>query len=887
MLVVGVLADRYVSVERLVGTLAELVHAYPSDPERSFWGVIESATVVGQQQTAADSRWEYRLRVVSQIALLARSVDCSIFQNLDVKDIVSQVLEQQGIASDQVDWRLTGTYPKHEYRVQYRESALAFVSRLLEEEGIYFFAEGVPDEGEKLVFADNSTQAADIEGGSELPKRSRSGIGNDSDAILTVADRRRVRSGRFVLRDYDFKRPKLDLTVEAQADDATELEVYDYPGRYTDPDEGKRLAQIRLEAEQVEGLTVGITADCTRVTVGRKIKVADADDFDGEYLVTAVHREYEFTSRGDAGNAERYFVGAELIPLKVKFRTPQITPKPVVDGPQTAVVVAPQDSPDQTIHTDEDGRCKLKFRWDRSEGADDKSSAWFRVAQLQTSGSMVLPRVGWEVIVEFLEGDPDRPLLTGRLYNGLFMPPYKLPEGRTRTALQTLSTPGGGGSNEVRFEDKAGSEEISIHSQYDTIVKAANNKTKNVGNNDVQTVTNKQGLEVSGNQDTKITKGNQNDIAADQSVTISGNRTQKIDAVYGLNVGGSATSTVGGNQFQMIGNPLEGVLAVAAERGTEALLKHGNNLVDQIHDMVQGAVSQVMGPVDAITSAANEIGTGMKAVADGNLGGAAALVAGASGIPGASQAMALLGATPPEPASTDPAPGEQASAAVDSGTNELRAAATSAIHRGMNAARNAVGSALGVGGGGGGGSSADNVAGPDGAASGSDKSKTTKGPGHHIGKIAGSHSETSAALRIMAVLNGINTNVTVTQTQNIGAAYVEMVLGDHAESTEALKSETQVGYVVVTKGDETEKTDVKTCMVGGAVLNLIKGGHSVEAGAPATFIGAFHKMQAGSSVTFKCGAAEVVVDGGGVTIEAPLVMLMTPKIQHTQQVNDG
>ena len=598
------------------------------------------------------------------------------------------------------------------------------------------------------------------------------------------------------------------------------------------------------------------------------------------------HYQNEGHSADDDGNVH-YEVDATLIPLAVKFRPPRRHEKPVISGPQTARVVAPEGSPDQTTHTDEFGRCKVKFFWDRSDAVDDKASAWFRVAQLQTSGSMVLPRLDWEVIVEFLEGDPDRPILTGRVYNGLFMPPYKLPEGATRTSLQTASSPGGGGMNEVRFEDKAGAEELMIYSQYDTIVKAANNKTKNVGNNDVQNVKVKQSMEVSGNHDSKITKANQADITADQNVSVGGNREQKIDAVYGLTTGGGSTTTVGGNQFQMIGNPLEGLLAVAAERAAEQLAKHADNLVNHVNGMVQGAISQVMGPVDAITSAAQNLGTGMQAVANGNLGGAAALVAGASGLPGASEAVSALGASPPEPASTQTAPGAEASAAADSGANLLRAAATSAIQRGVGAARNAVGNALGAGGSGGGGSSNDNVGGPDGAATGADASKNTKGPGHNTGAIAASHTETSAALRVLGVLNGVNTNVAISQTQTVGAAYVELVLGDHAESTEAMKSETQLGYVVVTKGDETEEVDLLTTMVGGAVINLIKGDHSVSAGAPATFIGAFHKLQGKTSVTFKCGAAEVVIDGGGVTLEAPMLMLMAGKVQHTKQVADA
>src|SRR4029079_5019881 len=195
--------------------------------------------------------------------------------------------------------------------------------------------------------------------------------------------------------------------------------------------------------------TMIVEADCVRMECGKKFKITDAlhDEINGEYVITGLVHEPGYSG----GSEVTYNTIASVLPGKVKYRAPRVTPWPVIEGPQTARVVAPKGSQPEEIHTDEHGRSKVKFHWDLGPDQDDKASCWMRVGQLQTSGSMILPRIGWEVIIEFLEGNPDRPIVTGRLYNGLFMPPYALPEGKTRTSLMTSSTPGGGGTNEIRF----------------------------------------------------------------------------------------------------------------------------------------------------------------------------------------------------------------------------------------------------------------------------------------------------------------------------------------------------------------------------------------------------------------------------------------------------
>ena len=196
-----------------------------------------------------------------------------------------------------------------------------------------------------------------------------------------------MRSGKFTLRDYDFKRPQLDLTAVKQAAERPGLEVYDYPGGYWEPSEGKRLAETRLQEEQVLRRTLEVDANCTRIAVGQKLQLTDAADANGEYFIFAAHHRYVHQATRDGGeNHPMYMVRARLLPIAVKFRPARETPVPIIEGPQTALVVAPPGSVQETIHTDEHGRCKVKFRWDRSDVDDDRASCWMRVGSAADLG---------------------------------------------------------------------------------------------------------------------------------------------------------------------------------------------------------------------------------------------------------------------------------------------------------------------------------------------------------------------------------------------------------------------------------------------------------------------------------------------------------------------
>lgn len=882
----------YQSVDDMVGQPARLEVGFANESPHVFVGIVEEASVMGTSLTVASAH-QYVLRVVPQLALLARSVDARIFQEMDVREIVAQVLQDHGVTRS--EWRLVGSYPKREYCVQYQESALDFITRLLEQEGIYYFVESGPD-GEVVVFADDSSSAAPIADDYELPIRAGSRLGIDQDFGRIPTDQRRVRSGKFTLRDYNFERPALDLTCEAEGATDTDLEIYDYPGEYGDPGEGKRLAQVRLEAEQAWGETVTVEALCPRLEAGRVVKLTDAGDLEGEYFVVEAIHDYADHGREDEETTPEVEVTATLIPKSVPYRLPRRTPVPVIHGPQTARIVAPEGAEPEAIHTDEHGRCKVKFNWDRSEISDDKASCWMRVSQLQTSGSLVLPRIEWEVIVEYLEGNPDRPVITGRLYNGVFKPPYALPEGKTRTTLRTQSTPGGGGHNEIRFEDKAGAEEIMIHAQHDMTLATANDKAKKVGNNETTVIGANSTLQVGGDQTVKITKGNQNTISGDQSISVGANRNVEVNAVTGLTVHGSATTSVGANQFEMDGNPLEALLALAAREAQEFLQAKAGDAIAQIQSHVQGAVDQALGPINDLTSRAESLGNTMQAIQNGDMGAIGGLVGDASGIPGAGDFARSLGGGGDGGPAGGPLSGaveggnmivSAANNAVSVSGSAATAAANQAVAGGVGAAHRALADALGVDAAGGGGSSMDNRAGPEGSVDGQDGTDRTKGPGHAIAVVAGTHSETVGGMKIAGVLDGMNTNVAGSMSQDAGAAHVEVVIGDRAESGEGSKTETALGLVVLSKGGESETVKgAKTCMVGGAIVDKLKGSHQVEASAPATFIGALHKMEAKTKITLKCGASEVVIDGGGIAITSPMVTFMASKIHLPKNVSE-
>ncbi len=507
---------------------------------RRFAGVVarvrEEVSVVGAP------RLRFTVTIEPAFSILRLTTDYRIFQGKSTRDIVSELLDEAGVPAARVSWRLTGSYLSREVCTQYGETGFAFVSRLLEEDGIfYFFEHG--DEGETLVFGDASSAYAAMTP-AELPFRPASGLAS-AQAVLVLVERERVRPVKVTLRDHDFKRPALDLEAKAGDDGPLGREHYAYPGRYVDPGEGQRRAKLRLDALDCEARGVGGESSAPSLSSGHTFTLAESPEgsFDHQWLVVDVTH----TWRSDSVDT-RYRNRFRLLPGDVTYRPVAATPRAIVRGPQIARVTGPAG---EEIHCDEHGRIKVYFPWDRRSTRDDKSSAWVRVGQMPTSGSVAIPRIGWEVLVEFEDGDPDRPIVVGRLYNGIYTPPYTLPQGKTMTGLKSASSPGGGGHNEIRMDDSSGGEHVHMHAQKDLNLTVANNKTEKVATSSVHSVGSNHKLTVGGNETLSVGDQYELNVVAAQTWAVGGSRSKTIGGSEAITVKGSRTTTIGGSHTTM------------------------------------------------------------------------------------------------------------------------------------------------------------------------------------------------------------------------------------------------------------------------------------------------------------------------------------------------
>ncbi len=480
---VSLASEDEIQFEEVVGKEA-LFTILGEENDRYCHGIINRFMLKGRR----DRFYLYQTRVVPSLWLLSLERDCRIFQDKDVEEIVKQVLQDGGITSDRIDFRLQNRPPKREYCVQYRETDLNFISRLLEEEGIFYFFEHSHDK-HVLVFGDSTVAYQSIQGNSEITYNPKpTGMVPEEDYVFGFIFSKRVYSGKIVQRDFNFEKPSLDLKSEEKDRAYDKLEVYDYPGRYLHQDRGKKLTQIRLQEsmtfkEKAEG-----NSTCIRFIPGFKFKLNDHewDHLNQEYLlVEVIHRGNQPQSleewAGKSGTTySNDFVG---IPASVTFRPERKTPKTIVEGMQTAWVTGPKG---EEIYTDEYGRVKVQFHWDREGKRDEKTTCWLRVAQFWAGkgwGTVFLPRVGDEVLVDFLEGDPDKPIVVGSFYNEEAKPLYTLPDEKTKSTIKTKSYPNDPGFNEIRFEDKKGEEEIFIHAEKDMNEVIKNNMSTSVGGN--------------------------------------------------------------------------------------------------------------------------------------------------------------------------------------------------------------------------------------------------------------------------------------------------------------------------------------------------------------------------------------------------------------------
>jgi type VI secretion system secreted protein VgrG len=497
---------------------------------------------------------QYRAEVVPWLWLLTRTADCRIFQNKTAPEIVELIFKEMGFTDYENGVR--ETYPRREYCVQYRESDFTFVSRLLEQEGIWYYFRH--EEGKHtLVLAD---QIAAYQDGPEKVVGFHAGA--DHRGHLTGWEHRyELRSGKWAETDYNFETPSTDLLTKSTTTVAlpgnTRYEVFDYPGEYADKAAGTARTRLRMEEEEVEHDVVAGTSTCSTFSPGYRFQVSAAEDDNPEagqaFVVTSISHSASDNSYLDGDRAsDTYANRFTCIPDSVSFRPARTTPRPMIGGTQTAVVVGP---PGEEIHTDKHGRIKVQFHWDRLGQLDQKSSCWVRVATSWGGkgwGFIQIPRIGHEVVVSFLEGNPDRPLVTGSVYNAESMPAKGLPGAMRISGLKTNSTPGGGGANELTFDDTKGKEMVHLHAQFDMTGKVEHDDTHEVGHDRSDTIDHDETLHVLHDRAVTVDHDHTETVAHDQSMTIQHDRKANVAHDDSETVGNDQTQWVGGMRNRIV-----------------------------------------------------------------------------------------------------------------------------------------------------------------------------------------------------------------------------------------------------------------------------------------------------------------------------------------------
>lgn len=558
-----------IAFEDIIGTGVTVSIGVPLGGRRFINGIVSRfAQTSGSGTTSGDTRVShYRATIVPWFWLLCRSAESRIFQNLSVPDIVGKVFKEHGFSDFQL--KLQGTYPKRDYLVQYRETHFNFVSRLLEEEGIhYFFEHG--NGKHKLILADTPDANLPCPDQNSARYQVTTEESKDDDVITSLEKSQEIRPGKYALNDFNFQIPNTSLSVDLPAKQKIgpgEREIYDYPGSYQNKSAGESYARVRMEEEEAQVTTIAGASGCRAFTTGYRFTLHNyhQTQMNGKaFVLTAI--EHHATQSVGSGGAFHYANRFSCIPADVPFRPPRTTPKPVVHGSQTAMVVGPKG---EEIHVDELGRVKVQFHWDREGKKDAKSSCWIRVSQAWAGtnwGVMFIPRIGQEVIVDFLEGDPDSPIITGRVYNGLSKPPYPLPAEKTKSSIKSNSTPGGAGCNEIRFEDKAGEEQLFIQAerQHDVRVK-------------------KDSLEWIGRErHLLVTKDQLEQVGGDKHLTVTGDRNDKVDGTLSQKIGQDLQQKVGARHALEAGQEihLKAGMKLVIEAGTQISLKVGGNFID-------------------------------------------------------------------------------------------------------------------------------------------------------------------------------------------------------------------------------------------------------------------------------------------------------------------
>ncbi len=550
----------------------------------------------------------YEAEIVPEVWKLTRKAQSRIFQRLTVPEILKKVF-----AGYEADWQLTGKYEPRDYCVQYRETDFNFGARLMEEEGIYFFFEH-SDGSHKMIVSDQATDHPTLPGDSRLIYEELEGGTRDENRIWSWRKEQEMRPGKYVLWDHSFELPHKHLEAEAtllssvpvgkethklKVAGVDAMELYDYPGEYAQRFDGinqgggeqpaelqkifrdnQRTVELRMDEETTPAIVIRAKSNVKHLVSGYKLTLQRHFNADGDYVITTVRHQASLAADYRSGKEELLTYENEFtcIPAALPYRPRRRTPKPVVQGSQTAVVVGPSG---EEIFTDKYGRVKVQFHWDREGKSDESSSCWIRVGTSWAGrnwGAIRIPRIGQEVIVDFLEGDPDQPIVVGSVYNADQMPPWDLPANKTQSGVKSRSTKGAGppNFNEIMFEDKKGGELLKIHAErnqsisveadethtvgHDRSKSIGNDETTSVGKDRTETVGVNETITIGASRDITIGASETRTIGAAEVITVGGVLTLAVGAATTITAGAAATTNVGGNSSTQVG----GSAAVAA-----------------------------------------------------------------------------------------------------------------------------------------------------------------------------------------------------------------------------------------------------------------------------------------------------------------------------------
>jgi len=784
--------------------------------ERWIAGIITRFVRIATAHATPERR--YRAVVEPAWSLLRLRRQARVYQHITVPDLVQKILIQAGFPTSFFEHHLGGTYAEREYVVQWLEDDLTFIRRLCEEEGLYFRAVTTPDGEPRFVLEDNSPAAAPFD--NAIHMADDAGLTYPGLVAWSPRVRTERRAGKVTLRDHNPAHPAalLEASASAGAPIETATEIYSANGRFDSPSEGAARAKLHLESLRADARRLFFETNALSLVPGQTITIEHAGGYscvpavEGEYFVTSIDIRC-----APGANAPGLVVAA--IPKDTSFRLQRKTLRPRIDGVQPAMVTGP---PGSEIHPDEAGRVFVRFIWDRFGPSDDKSSLPVRVAQPNMPGSMVLPRVGWEVAVAFEDGDPDKPYVLGRVYNAKTPPPVALPANKTMTVLRTWSSPGGAAHNTISFDDAAGRQHFAIHAGFGKSTSIGNNWVVQTAKVEEQAILASQAVSV-GAKDALTVKEALIAEVGSQTVAVSGSQDIYVKGNFDVSVGNESV-TVGGALLEKVGNPVTGALNL----GVNAALAGAGALGQRLGAVGQAATAVATSAAGigwGMLQAANAPGAGPNAARDAGIGGLIGVVA--NRVPGGDALIStLMGGGRALPWQTPPQSG---------------------------------GSAEKGGGAGGASSDAAGAKGP--------------GPGHRNEMIQGPYTEMIGGAHVVTTPGNIAWQTTGGCMITVGAAHSTKavsvgarVLGASEETLGSLhiKTTTHIGREV--------KGPVTTTIAGGLKVKA-GAGYSMKAGSKITVQAGGSLKCDGGVVAFVVGSSVVAASSSGVLVKAGTIKI--------------